>query len=74
MGTINHPNIDISKSELQESKKAARLVVIMEVMIIVVLAYLKANILYIGYMSVAVILCALLMCLAKIIKQEVYVK
>ena len=37
MGTINHPNIDISKSELQESKKAARLVVIMEVMIIVVL-------------------------------------
>ena len=74
IGAINHPNIDISKSELQESKKAARLVVIMEVMIIVVLAYLKANILYIGYMSVAVILCALLMCLAKIIKQEVYVK
>lgn len=74
MGTINHPNMDMSKSELQESKKAARLVVLMEVMIIVVLAYLKVYILYIGYMSIAIILCAFLMCLAKIIKQEVCVK
>lgn len=74
MGTINHPNVDMNKSELKESKKAARLIVLMEVMVIAVLVYLKANILYIGYMSSAIILCALLMCLAKIIKQEVYVK
>ena len=74
MGTINHPNIDMNKSELQESKKAARLVVLIEVMIIAVLVYLEADILYIGYMSVAVILCAFLMCLARIIKQEVSVK
>lgn len=74
MGTINHPNMDMSKSELQESKKSARLVVIIEAMLIAVLAYLKTDILYIGYMSVAVILCAFLMCLAKIIKQEVCVK
>lgn len=73
IGTINHPNMDMSKSELQESKKAARLVVLMEVMIIAVLVYLKADILYIGYMAVAVILCAILMCLARIIKQEVRV-
>ena len=66
--------MDMNKSELQESKKAARLIVIMEVMIIAVLVYLKADILYIGYMSVAIILCAFLMCLAKIIKQEVSVK
>lgn len=74
MGTINHPNMDMSKSELQESKKAARLLVLMEVMILVALVYLKADILYIGYMSAAIILCAFLMCLAKIIKQEVCVK
>lgn len=74
IGTINHPNVDMNKSELQESKKAARPIVIMEVMIIAVLVYLKADILYIGYMSVAIILCAFLMCLAKIIKQEVSVK
>lgn len=74
MGTINHPNVDMSKSELKESKKAARLLVLMEVMIIAALVYLKADLLYIGYMSVAIILCAFLMCLAKIIKQEVCVK
>lgn len=74
IGTINHPNIDMSKSELQESKKAARLVVFMEAVIIAVLVYLKVAMLYICYMSMAIILCAFLMCLAKIIKQEVYVK
>lgn len=71
MGTVNHPNIDMDESELRESKKAARLLVIMEVMIIVALVYLKADFLYVGYMSVAIILCAFLMCLARIIKQEV---
>lgn len=74
MGTINHPNMDMSKRELRESKKAARLLIIMEVMVIAALVYLKADLLYIGYMSVAIILCAFLMCLAKIIKQEVCVK
>ena len=74
MGTINHPNIDINKSELQESKKAARLIVLMEVMIIAALVYLKVDIPYTGYMSMAIILCAFLMCLAKIIKQEVFAK
>lgn len=74
VGTINHPNMDMSKSELQESKKAARLIVLMEVMVIIFSIYFKVNILYIGYMSVAIILCAFLLCLAKIIKQEVCVK
>ena len=74
MGTINHPNMDMDKNELRGSKKAARLLVLMEVMIIAALVYLKANTLYIGYMSMAIILCAFLMCLARIIKQEVKVK
>lgn len=74
MGTINHPNMDMTQRELQESKKAARLVVLTEVMIIAFLVYLKADIVYISYMSSAIILCAFLMCLAKIIKQEVKVK
>ncbi len=74
VGTINYPNMDMSKNELQESKKAARLIVLMEVMVIIFSIYFKVNILYIGYMSVAIILCAFLLCLAKIIKQEVCVK
>ena len=71
MGTINHPNMDMNKSELRKSQKAARLLVFVETMVIAVLVFLKADLLYIGYMSMAVILCAFLMCLAKIIKQEV---
>lgn len=71
MGTINHPNMDMGKSELRESEKAARLLVLMEVMVIAVLIYLKVDLMYIGYMSAAIILCAFLMCLARIIKQEV---
>ena len=71
LGTINHPNMDMNKSELRKSQKAARLLVFVETMVIAVLVFLKADLLYIGYMSMAVILCAFLMCLAKIIKQEV---
>lgn len=74
MGTINHPNMDMNKDELQESKKAARLLLLMEVMIIVALYNLNINILYISYMSASIILCAFLMCLAKIIKQEVRIE
>lgn len=74
MGTINHPNMDMNKDELQESKKAARLLLLMEVMIIVAIYNLNINILYISYMSASIILCAFLMCLAKIIKQEVRIE
>ena len=63
--------MDMNKSELRKSQKAARLLVFVETMVIAVLVFLKADLLYIGYMSMAVILCAFLMCLAKIIKQEV---
>lgn len=71
IGTVNHPNIDMSKDELRETKKAARLLVLMEVAVIAVLDIFKMNQLYVSYMSVAIILCASSLCLAKILKQEV---
>lgn len=74
IGTVNHPNIDMNKDELQENKKSARLLVLMETAIIVLLITLGISQLYVSYMSIAIILCSLLMCLAKIIKQEVRVK
>ena len=74
IGTVNHPNMDMDKDELLESKKAARLCVLMEVLVIVALIALKINDLYVSYMSLAVILCASLLCVAKIIKQEVKVR
>lgn len=74
IGTVNHPNIDFEKNELRETKKAARLLIMIEVGIIAVLIALEINKLYVSYMSIAIILCSSLMCLAKIIKQEVKVK
>ncbi len=71
IGTVNHPNIDLAEDELQEIKKAARLLVLIEVGIIAVLIALRLDRLYVSYMSIAIILCSSLMCLAKIIKQEV---
>ncbi len=74
IGTVNHPNIDLDKGELRESKRAARLLVLMEAAIIAALVALGVNQLYVSYMSIAIILCSSLMCLAKILKQEVKVK
>ena len=74
IGTVNHPNIDMNKDELQENKKSARLLVLMETAIIVLLITLGISQLYVSYMSIAIILCSFLMCLAKIMKQEVKVK
>ncbi len=74
IGTVNHPNIDMNKNELQENKKSARLLVLMEAAVIVLLVILEINRLYVSYMSIAIILCSFLMCLAKMLKQEVKVK
>lgn len=73
IGTVNHPNIDMNKSELKETKKAARLLVLIEVAVIAASAVLEINQLYVCYMSIAIILCSFLMCIAKILKQEVKV-
>ena len=74
IGTVNHPNIDMNKNELQENKKSARLLVLMEAAVIVLLVILEINRLYVSYMSIAIILCSLLMCVAKLLKQEVKVR
>lgn len=74
IGTVNHPNIDMDKGELQENKKSARLLVLLEAAAIILSITLRINQLYISYMSIAIILCSFLMCLAKLLKQEVKVK
>lgn len=73
IGTVNHPNIDMDKAELQKTKKAARLLVLIESAVIAASVVLEINQLYVSYMSIAIILCSFLMCIAKILKQEVKV-
>lgn len=74
IGTVNHPNINFDKNELQETKTAARLLVLIETGVSTVFAASNLNQLYVSYMSAAIILCSFLMIFAKIIKQEVKIK
>lgn len=71
IGTINHPNMAMEYSELLESKKAARHMALLQFGLILTMAVMDGNKRYIGIMSMAVILCAALMLIAKIKKQEV---
>ncbi|MBQ6886756.1 MAG: accessory gene regulator B family protein [Lachnospiraceae bacterium] len=71
IGTVNHPNVGMDRRELQEAKKVARLCVFIETLIIALLIALDIDDLYVCYMSLAIILCATLLCVAKIAKQEV---
>ena len=71
IGTVNHPNLAMDYIELHESKKAARCILAMESIIIALLFVLDICRLCVCYMSASIILCALLLGLAKIIKQEV---
>lgn len=71
IGTVNHPNMNMDIRELVESQKAARLVTLLEGSIIYCFVILGADMVVISYMAIAVILCAALLCIAKIIKQEV---
>lgn len=71
IGTVNHPNMDMDKEEIEESKKAARWLVFLNSIIIIFLILLGIDNLYIIYMSIGIILCSTLLSLAKLVKQEV---
>ncbi len=70
IGTVNHPNMHLDNVELVNLSKSARILVILEGSVIYALALGNGNSLYVCYMSIAVILCAILQCLAKFMKQE----
>ena len=69
-GTVNHPNMALDSEELEDLKKMARYTLCLELLIIAGTYYFIDNRLYVAVMSISVILCALLLVLAKILKQE----
>ena len=71
VGTINHPKMNFSVSELMESKKSARYVLVLETLIILSLNAMGASESCLGFMSWGIILCAISIVVAKITKQEV---
>lgn len=71
IGAVNHPNMEWSKKEYENNKASARIAAIVELFIITFFSYLGMEKDYILFMSFGMILCAFLLALGKITKQEV---
>lgn len=70
-GSINHPNMDMENDELQESKTMSRIIVGLEMSVIVFFKWLGGVEMIVAYVSLAIVLCAILLVLAKLTGQEV---
>lgn len=71
IGTVNHPNLALNSNELQEAKKSARYLAVFEGLIMMAGVLFNIAELYLCCMAIAIILCAILMIIAKILRQEV---
>ena len=71
IGIINHPNLEMDDNELTMAKKAARRMVILQGCFVLLMLFTGLDTIYINYMATAIILCATLLLLAKLLKQEV---
>ncbi len=71
IGAVSHPNMNWSKEELKETKRSSRALISLQLMSISSLAILRANEACIIFAAFGVILCGILLFIAKIIKQEV---
>ena len=66
---VNHPNLNLSKEEMSDCRKGVYVAILTEVLIASCL-YLLSGILHI-FIASAIILCALTVILAKLLRQEI---
>ena len=71
VGTVNHPNISYDMVELRRSKTLARNILSIELLVLFFMGAIRIDRVYIYYMSVSIVLCAVLILLAKVFRQEV---
>jgi len=71
IGNVNHPNLNLDSDEVRDCKKSARIIVMVELLCIMSEIALSMNKVCIIYESLAIIMCAMLLSVAKIAKQEV---
>lgn len=71
LGSVNHPNMDMDDVELQKSKTISRSIVLIEFSFILLLKEFENTEYVIAYLSSAIVLCAILLILAKLTGQEV---
>jgi accessory gene regulator B len=68
---VNHPNVNMDSEELSSYRIRARVVLGLELIFIITLSILRIKSVYIIFPSMGIIMCAVLLMIAKIIKQEV---
>ena len=71
ISTVNHPNMQLSDLELTESKKVARLIAGIHWVSLTALFFGLPKNKYVLWAMIADIICAILLAMAKLIKQEV---
>lgn len=71
LAPVNHPNLDFSLEEMNFYKNRVRLVLLGELIIICIFCVIGARAEYIISAILGMIVCAFLLCIAKITKQEV---
>ena len=71
VGTVNHPDMAYDLVELNRSKMIARSIVMIEFIFIISMGAIGINKIYVSYMSISIMLCAVLIVIAKFFKQEV---
>lgn len=73
IGSVNHPNMAWTEEEYQTSKKRAYIIATLELICIIFTSLILDDNSYMIFMSYGIILTALLLIIAKLIKQEVKV-
>jgi accessory gene regulator B len=71
VGCVNHPNLDFNESELVIMKKRARITALFEFLILIALSLFNIREDIIASIELAIILCSILIVLAKLLRQEV---
>ncbi len=71
IGTVSHPNLHMSKEEMLAAKGSSRRVLLLEVSVVCFLEMIDMEMVIISYMASAIIMCAISICMAKLLRQEV---
>lgn len=71
LAPINHPNLNLNLDEIIRCKKELRWILFLEVASILFAFYFRINLVYIAFSVMGIVVCATLLTIAKITKQEV---
>lgn len=71
MSPVNHPALCMNKDEIKKCKSTSRKVLFIEIVCISIFMVLRIEPMYVTYMIIGIVVDAALLCIAKIIKQEV---